>query len=87
MICPNCGKSTALRDRNPEEYKKRKIANALRTTIIRKKNGKPSGPPSRINKDDVVRLRKLGLSLREVAKEVNCSFNRVHKILISLGLK
>lgn len=80
-ICPNCGKSTALRDSNPEEYKKRKIQNAKNSSMKAKLNGNKPGPKKSRDDDEIKRLREKGFSIRKIAKLVGFSTSLVWRSL------
>jgi IS30 family transposase len=81
MICPNCGKSTALRDYNPKEYKIRKAENAKASAVKAKLNGNKTGPPRLRDDNKIRKLRSKGLSLRKIGKMLGLNHNTIKRSL------
>jgi DNA invertase Pin-like site-specific DNA recombinase len=82
MKCWNCGVDTSLRKCNPDEYLRRKVANALASVKKAKANGTKMGPPQKFDRVKVRFLRREGHSMSTIATMLG-----VHKSAIWRALK
>jgi len=60
---------------------KKRIENALASTLKRKARGNKPGPILTINKKMVFKKRNEGYSIRQIASLTSCSPARIHQIL------
>ncbi len=87
MFCPHCKKEfrqqdrVPLRDIDPEEYKRRKTANAYATQKKCVERGTKRGRPTKRNDEMIWALRDKGLSLREIALQCRVSTAAVQRSL------
>ena len=79
MKCPHCGLGTTLKDADPQEYKRRKIANAIASSKKAKANGSHIGRNKMRDDLEIRKLRAKGLSIRAIAKEIGMSTATVQR--------
>lgn len=69
----------------PQEFfdkKARQKSQAIRRTIEeRRLRGEVIGRPSEVSADEIVRLRKQGSTIREIAKKLHCSTKTVQRAI------
>lgn len=73
MICWNCGVDVALKRGNPEEYKRRMIANAKASDRKMRERGTKRGMKVNWTKEQIIELRQKGYTIRAIKKELGCS--------------
>lgn len=82
--CPHCGQSIS------QEYRAKKIkekGDAVSQKLqARRDAGLPVGRPRKVCKKTVVRLRKQGLSIRAIAREMGVSSYPVLKVVQEFSL-
>ena len=81
-VCRYCGQETSVEWLATKE--KRKSDKIKAAVQERRKNGERIGPPKRYDYDTVRKLRKRGLTMREIAKQMGCSTNVVQRALRDL---
>jgi phage terminase large subunit GpA-like protein len=79
MICPYCHKDMRLKISNPEEYKRRKAANARASAAKALANGTHVGRKKIRNDEQIRHLRSLGKSIRQIAFECGVSTAAVQR--------
>lgn len=75
--CPHCGKSTVLKEYDPDEYRRRKIENARNSIKKAKANGTKMGPYRKRNDEKIISAYLKGYSFREIAKITKHSLGQV----------
>lgn len=77
--CPKCLRLITAKVL-AEKYN-RKVENARRSTAKRIASGKKSGRPKLRDDEEIKRLRKTGLSMREIAQRIGMSTTAVQRAL------
>lgn len=75
--CPSCFKK--LTQWSFDEGRRRKVQNALDSVEKAKKNGTKLGPKVLWTRDEILALRKKGMSMRNIAHELGCSLFSVYR--------
>lgn len=77
--CPICYRKITKKILN-EKYQ-RKVDNALNTREKMIQNGTNPGPKPKYNRLEIIKLRKMGLSMRKIAANVGCSVSVVQRVI------